>query len=155
MRTGMVSNLDDTNEKRRRGARSAKPPSYCCGYSPLFQITASPSPVVFWTDKVPFWYTLAAPRPEETAHPLRSRQPPRGCAGQARRDAPTRNECRAHPERPRPALHAGLAAPPTPLRTCAQCFLGRTLSPPPSSPLPCVFLGGGRGEPTRGIDSPS
>ena len=29
------------------------------------------------------------------ARPLRSRQPPRGCAGQARRDAPTRNECRA------------------------------------------------------------
>ena len=105
------------------------------GYFPLFRKTASPSPVMFWTVKAPFWYALVAPRPEETAHPLRSRQPPRGCAGQARRDAPTRNECRAHPERPRPALRAGLAAPPTPLRTCAQCLLGRTLSsallPPP------------------------
>ena len=87
------------------------------GYFPLFQETASPSPVMFWTVKAPFWYALVAPRPEETAHPLRSRQPPRGCAGQARRDAPTRNECRAHPKRPRPALRAGLAAPPTPLQT--------------------------------------
>ena len=96
--------------------------------SHYFNKTASPSPVMFWTVKAPFWYALVAPRPEETAHPLRSRQPPRGCAGQARRDAPTRNECRAHPERPRPTLRAGLAAPPTPLRTCAQCLLGRTLS---------------------------
>ena len=93
--------------------------------------------------KAPFWYALVAPRPEETAHPLRSRQPPRGCAGQARRDAPTRNECRAHPERPRPALRAGLAAPPTPLRTCAQCFLGRTLSSallPPLHFFVCVCV---------------
>ena len=50
--------------------------------------TATPSPVMFWTVKAPFWYTLVVPRPEETAHPLRSRQPPRRCAGQARRDAP-------------------------------------------------------------------
>mgnify|MGYP006947656911 CR=1 FL=1 len=119
--------------------------------SHYFNKTASPSPVMFWTVKAPFWYALVAPRPEETAHPLRSRQPPRGCAGQARRDAPTRNECRAHPERPRPALRAGLAAPPTPLRTCAQCFLGRTLSsallPPP---LCCCCCWGVKSRP-RGL----
>ena len=33
--------------------------------------TATPSPVMFWTVKAPFWYTLVAPRPEETARPLR------------------------------------------------------------------------------------
>jgi len=83
------------------------------------------------------------------ARPLRSRQPPRGCAGQARRDAPTRNERRAHPERPRPALRAGLAAPPTPLRTCAQCLLGRTLSSallPPLHSFYFIFSGWVRAE---------
>ena len=33
--------------------------------SHYFNKTASPSPVMFWTVKAPFWYALVAPRPME------------------------------------------------------------------------------------------
>ena len=79
--------------------------------------TARPSPVMFWTAKAPFWYTLVAPRPMEEPALFALGSHPAGVPGRLG----------AHPERPRPALRAGLAAPPTPLRTCAQCLLGRTL----------------------------
>ena len=40
-------------------------PGHVFGPFGYFHITASPSPVVFWTVKAPFWCTLVAPRPDK------------------------------------------------------------------------------------------
>jgi len=108
------------------------------GYFPLFRKTASPSPVMFWTVKAPFWYALVAPRPEETAHPLRSRQPvPGKLGGTPPLDTSAARTRNARDQRC--ALASPL--PPSPFAPAPRAIWA-ALSPPPPSPLPLFFFVG-------------
>ena len=107
---------------------------------------------MLWTVKAPFWYTLVAPRPMEEPALLAPGSHPAGVPGWLGGTPPL--ETSAARTRNARDQRCALASPLPPPPFARATSVRAALSPPPSSPLPCVFLGGGRGEPTRGIDSP-
>ena len=107
---------------------------------------------MFWTVKAPFWYALVAPRPMEEPALFAPGSHPAGVPGRLGGTPPL--ETSAARTRNARDQRCALASPlPPPPFARAQCFLGRTLSSALLPPLHFFFCGG-RGEPTRGIDSP-
>ena len=117
--------------------------------SHYFNKTASPSPVMFWTVKAPFWYALVAPRPMEEPALFAPGSHPAGVPGRLGGTPPLETSAaRTRNARDQRCALASPLPPPPFARAPSVCWAA--LSPPPSSPLStfvCVCVGIGESRP--------